>query len=48
MLNTLAMDELTVYVKNQPYNQHLTIPRLTNWSELKEIVKEQAEKRESL
>ncbi len=48
VLNTLALDELTVYVKNQPYNQHLTIPRLTNWSELKEIVKEQADKRESL
>ncbi len=48
VLNTLAMDQLTVYVKNQPYNQHLTLPRLTNWSELKEIVKEQADERESL
>lgn len=47
VLNTLAMDELTVYVKNQPYNQHLTIPRLTNWSELTEIVKKQTDKREA-
>ena len=39
VLNTLSEDTLKVYVKNQPYNQHLQIPRITNWSELKSIIK---------
>ncbi|SDM79398.1 hypothetical protein SAMN05518871_102252 [Psychrobacillus sp. OK028] len=38
VLNTLIDDTLQVYVKTQSYNQHLTIPRLTNWSELKQII----------
>lgn len=38
VLNTLSNDSLKVYVMNQSYNQHLTIPRITNWSELKEII----------
>jgi uncharacterized HAD superfamily protein len=40
VLNTLSNDSLKVYVMNQSYNQHLTVPRITNWSELKEIIKE--------
>mgnify|MGYP003413206707 CR=1 FL=1 len=40
VLNTLTDDTLQVYVKTQSYNQHLTIPRLTNWLELKQIVEE--------
>lgn len=38
VLNTLTEDTLQVFVKTQVYNQHLTIPRLTNWSELKQII----------
>jgi uncharacterized protein len=38
VLNTLSADSLKVYVMNQPYNLHLKIPRITNWSELKEII----------
>ncbi|MFX3675126.1 MAG: hypothetical protein ACE3JQ_11880 [Paenisporosarcina sp.] len=38
VLNTLTNDNLKVYVKNQPYNQHLTIPRITDWSEMKELI----------
>jgi uncharacterized HAD superfamily protein len=38
VLNTLSDDQLKVYVKNQPYNQHLTIPRISDWSELKELI----------
>jgi len=40
VLNTLSNESLKVYVMNQSYNQHLTIPRITNWSELKAIIKE--------
>lgn len=40
VLNTLTEDTLQVFVKTQVYNQHLTIPRLTNWSELKQIIEE--------
>lgn len=39
VLMTLPNDKLCVYVKDQSYNQHLTIPRITNWSELKELIK---------
>lgn len=38
VLNTLTSDELNIYVMNQPYNQHLTIPRITNWSEMKDLI----------
>lgn len=40
VLNTLSNDQLNVYVKNQPYNQHLTLPRITNWSEMKLLLPE--------
>ncbi len=38
VLNTLSNEKLNVFVKNQPYNQHLTIPRISNWSELKDLI----------
>ena len=38
VLNTLTDDKLKVYVRNQSYNQHLEIPRINNWSELKSII----------
>ena len=40
VLNTLTDTTLQVFVKNQSYNQHLTIPRITDWSELKHIIEE--------
>lgn len=46
VLNTLTDDTLKVYVKTQSYNQHLTIPRLTNWLELKRIVEENNDKKQ--
>jgi uncharacterized HAD superfamily protein len=45
VLNTLTDDTLQVYVKTQSYNQHLTIPRLTNWLELKQIVDKNNDKK---
>lgn len=39
VLNTLSGDLLKVYVMNQSYNQHLTTPRIMNWSQLDEIIK---------
>lgn len=39
VLNTLSEESLKVYVMNQSYNQHLQIPRITDWSELKNIIK---------
>jgi len=38
VLNTLVDDHLKVYVMNQPYNQHLTFPRITNWSDMKNLI----------
>ena len=46
VLNTLMDDTLQVYVKSQVYNQYLTIPRLTNWLELKQIVEENNHKKQ--
>ena len=45
VLNTLTDDTLQVFVKTQSYNQHLTIPRLTNWSELKQIIERNIEEK---
>lgn len=41
VLETLAELPLKVYAIDNSYNKHLTIPRLTNWSELGEILREQ-------
>jgi len=38
VLDTLANDYLRVYVMNQSYNQHLTLPRISRWSELFDIL----------
>lgn len=40
VLNTLKGNKTKLYVKNQSYNKHLTIPRFTNWSELKQLMDE--------
>ncbi|MCM3732802.1 HAD hydrolase-like protein [Fictibacillus nanhaiensis] len=44
VLNTLTDQSVQLYVRDQSYNQHMDIPRLTNWSELKEIIKKHTNK----
>lgn len=43
VLNTLTNDSLKVLVKDQSYNRHLKIPRIVNWTELSEIMKNELE-----
>ena len=38
VLETLTSESVQLYVRDQSYNQHLEFPRLTNWTELKEII----------
>jgi len=38
VLDTLTELDLRVYAKDNPYNRHLDIPRIVDWSELLEIV----------
>lgn len=38
VLNTLIDHNVNVYVKHQSYNEHLILPRLRNWSELKHMI----------
>ncbi|WP_240793432.1 5' nucleotidase, NT5C type [Psychrobacillus vulpis] len=40
VLNTLEDENVKIYVKNQSYNQNLTIPRLKDWFEVKRIMEE--------
>lgn len=40
VLNTLSELKLKVYAKDNPYNKHLDIPRITSWDELRDIVAE--------
>ncbi|GGA35735.1 5' nucleotidase, NT5C type [Psychrobacillus lasiicapitis] len=40
VLNTLANCETKVFVKTQSYNEHLTIPRFSDWSEWKQLIGE--------
>lgn len=39
VLETLTNESVQLYVRDQSYNQHMEFPRLTNWTELKDIVK---------
>lgn len=39
VLETLSDLPIKVYAKDTSYNRHLNIPRITCWSELKEIIK---------
>ncbi|WNB91503.1 5' nucleotidase, NT5C type [Bacillus sp. NEB1478] len=45
VLETLTSESVQLYVRDQSYNQHVDMPRLTNWSELKEIMKKTEEKK---
>ncbi|PLT30495.1 5' nucleotidase, NT5C type [Peribacillus deserti] len=38
VLETLANEQLKVYVMNQSYNTHVNIPRITSWTELRNII----------
>lgn len=38
VLNTLNLDSLKVFAKDQSYNRHLDIPRIMEWSELTKIL----------
>jgi uncharacterized HAD superfamily protein len=39
VLDTLSHLQLKVYVKDRSYNQHLNLPRITSWDELRELLK---------
>ena len=45
VLNTLTEEPVQLYVRHQNYNKDLDMPRLTNWSELKEIIKKHSSKK---
>ncbi|MFS0575398.1 HAD family acid phosphatase [Sporosarcina sp. 179-K 3D1 HS] len=45
VLETLSTDTLQVFAKCQSYNRHLDIPRITNWSELFEVIESTIMKR---
>jgi uncharacterized HAD superfamily protein len=45
VLETLTNESVQLYVRDQSYNQHVDMPRLTNWSELKEILEKTVEKK---
>jgi uncharacterized HAD superfamily protein len=45
VLETLTNESVQLYVRDQSYNQHVDMPRLTNWSELKDIIKEKESKK---
>ena len=38
VLNTLTHDSLKVVVKDQSYNQHLALPRVTHWADFHKIL----------
>jgi uncharacterized protein len=39
VINTLLDEPLRVYLKDQSYNRHLSVPRVSNWTELKKLIK---------
>jgi uncharacterized protein len=39
VLETLSHLPLNIYVKDRSYNQHLNLPRIVSWDELREIIK---------
>ncbi|MCU9612960.1 HAD hydrolase-like protein [Caldibacillus lycopersici] len=38
VLNTLLKENTKVYVKDQPYNRNVSLPRIVHWNELKNII----------
>jgi uncharacterized HAD superfamily protein len=45
VLDTLTDESVQLYVRDQTYNQHMEIPRLTNWAELKDIIKKHSDEK---
>jgi uncharacterized protein len=43
VLETLTKESVQLYVRDQSYNQHMDFPRLTNWADLKDIIKKHNE-----
>lgn len=41
VLETLAKDDLTVFVRDQSYNRHMDLPRFSDWAELHELIKKE-------
>lgn len=39
VVEPLTRDSLTVVIKDQPYNRHLTHPRIKEWAELESLLK---------
>lgn len=39
VLETLSQESLNIYVRDQSYNQHMNLPRITDWCELHSIIK---------
>jgi len=42
VLETLSNLSLKVFMKDQSYNQHITFPRITSWSEFKRLLDDQS------
>lgn len=38
ILNTLLEEPVHVYLKDQSYNRHLSLPRITHWTELTKLI----------
>lgn len=43
VLDTLSHDSLKVFVRDQSYNRHLHYPRIVNWTDLNEVLKNELE-----
>jgi len=39
VINTLLEEPLQVYLKDQSYNRHLTVPRISSWTDLMKLIK---------
>ncbi|MGF6951692.1 putative HAD superfamily protein [Neobacillus sp. B4I6] len=42
VLNTLLNESIKIFLRDQSYNRHLNLPRIINWSDLEETIKDKA------
>ncbi|MBT2730958.1 HAD hydrolase-like protein [Bacillus sp. ISL-75] len=40
VLNTLLNESIKIFLRDQSYNRHLNVPRIINWSDLEETIKD--------
>jgi uncharacterized protein len=40
VLNTLLNESIKIFLRDQSYNRHLNLPRIVNWSDLEETIKD--------